>query len=143
MSQNKILFFIFIFFLFIKGLYAKPSQIVLKRRYINQYVLIMDWIVRADSWIVTHYNDTNLCRFAHSISELLVELARKMIPPDSLKPIHPHLLIIVENMERSLYYCAQGEKKKYLKFRRIVLEEQKIIDQLLIDLHINIPMIEE
>ena len=140
--KNKILIFsIIITFTLI--LEAKPSQAVLKRIYINQYVLIMDWVVRTDSWIITHYNDRHLCKFSHRISQTYMEEARKLNPPESLKPIHPHLLIIMENMERSLYYCSIGNKKRYLKSRRIVLEEEKIIDELLMELHIRIPIIEE
>ena len=141
MKNKLLLFFAILFFSLI--LEAKTSQAVLKRIYINQYVLIMDWVVRTDSWIITHYNDTHLCKFAHRISRTYMEEARKLNPPDILKPIHPHLLIIMENMERSLYYCSTGKKKLYLKFRRVVLEEQKIIDELLMELRINIPIIEE
>lgn len=120
----------------------KSSQANLKRIYINQYVLLIDWISRADRWIISNYNDSQLCKLAHKLSKIYLEEANKLIPPEELKPIHPHFLMVMENMERALYYCATEDKKQYLKFRRIVLEEQKIIDELLIQLHITIPTIE-
>lgn len=114
-----------------------------KTSYINQVVLILDWVDRTDSWIVTHLIDTKLLQFTHSIAENYVEIGNKLSPPPELVSIHPHILLLLENMERSLFYGARGDRRRYLRYRKMLIDESRIIDEIVEELHINIPTIDE
>lgn len=110
---------------------SPPASAETRREYVNEYVLIIDWVTRADSWVTAHLEDTSLCRTAHSIAERHVELARRLTPPQEFAPIHPHFLLVVENAERMLHHAASGNRIAFHRQRRHVHEELRIISELL------------
>ena len=102
-----------------------------RREYVNRFVLIVDWVTRAETWVNGHFEDTGLCRMAHSIAERHVELTRRMTPPQEFVSIHPHLLIVMENVERMFDYASADDRNSFRRHRRIVHEEMRVIAELL------------
>lgn len=107
------------------------AQAETRREYVNRYVLLIDWVNRAESWVTGHFEDSGLCRYAHSIAERHVELTRRMTPPQEFISIHPHVLLVMENAERMFDYAAEGNRQAFRRHRRIVHEELRVISELL------------
>ena len=107
----------------------EESQADTRREYVNKFVLLVDWVSRAELWVASHFEDPSLCRTAHSIAERHVEEARRMTPPPEFVSIHPHMLMVMENAERMFGYAAAGNRAAFRRHRRIVHEEQRIITE--------------
>ncbi len=112
---------------------ALPSQAQAETRqeYVNRYVLLIDWLARAELWVTSHLTDSGLCRMAHTMAEQHVELARRMTPPTEFLSIHPHLLLVMENAERMFEHAASGDRTAFRRHQRIVHEEQRLIAEIL------------
>lgn len=102
-----------------------------RREYVNKYVLLIDWVNRAELWVRSHSEDAGLCRMSHAIAERHVELARRMTPPAEFVAIHPHFLLVMENAERMFAHAAAGNRSAFRRHYRIVQEEQRMIAELL------------
>jgi hypothetical protein len=102
-----------------------------RREYVSRYVLLIDWINRADTWVTVHFEDPGLCRMAHSIAERHVEVARRITPPAEFVSIHPHVLLVLENAERMFDVAADGNRVAYRRHRRVMHEEMRLIAELL------------
>ena len=110
---------------------TRAAQAENHREYVNEYVLLLDWVNRSDMWMRGHLEDLTLCRMAHSVAERQVELVRRITPPPEFVAIHPHLLLVMENTERMYAYAAAGNRAAFRRHYRIVQEEQRLITELL------------
>ncbi len=110
---------------------AQTCHAETRREYVNRYVLLIDWISRAESWVTGHFEDAGLARMAHSIAERHVELTQRITPPAEFLAIHPHLLLVLENAERMFGTAASGNRVSFRRYRHHVHEEMRIISEIL------------
>ena len=86
-----------------------------------------------------HAADPEMSRFAYPLSEYYVELAGKMMPGDKLKLVHPHVLIVVENVERAFNAASHGDLHAFRQHVRTIREELATLDAVLKHLKIRLP----
>jgi hypothetical protein len=107
--------------------------------YLSQFVLMMDWVNRAIVYVPRHEADMDLADVAHAVAEELVEKSQRLTPPDELRELHPHFLIVLENTERAFYYLSQGDTEKAERHLAVVRDETRIMRQIQRESGIEIP----
>ena len=51
-----------------------------------------------------------------------------MTPPERYVLLHPHFLLVLENIERSFFYAARGDLKRYRRYQKIVRKELHLLE---------------
>ena len=109
------------------------------RTYMVQLALTLEGARRLMLWVETHPNDPEFARFAYPLAERYVEMAGHMTPSKKLSSAHPHLLLVVENVERALDAPGQGDLAVFRQRMRTVREELSILDNVLKQLKLKLP----
>jgi hypothetical protein len=109
------------------------------RTYMVQLALTLEGARRLMLWVETHPNDPDFARFAYPLAERYVEMAGHMTPSKKLSSAHPHLLLVVENVERALDAAGQGDLAVFRQRMRTVREELSILDNVLKQLKLKLP----
>jgi len=107
--------------------------------YLSQFVLMMDWINRAIVYVPRHEDDPDLADVAHAVAEAFVEKSQRLTPPEELRDLHPHFLLVLENAERTFYYLSQGDSEKADRHLAVVHDETRIMRQIQREIGIEIP----
>lgn len=109
------------------------------RSYLIQMGLTLEGVRRLTLWVEMHPNDPDLARFAYPLTERYVEIAGHMTPSKKLATAHPHLLLIVENVERALDAAGRNDMAVFRQRMRTVREELVILDNVLKQLKLKVP----
>jgi hypothetical protein len=110
-----------------------------ERVYLAELCMVLEGARRLILWAETYPSDTDFARFAHPLAERYVEMAGRMTPPGKLVVVHPHLLIVVENVERALDAAGSGDLGSFRQRMRIVREELSNLDGVLKQLKVRLP----
>ncbi len=89
---------------------------------------MIDVAVRLNDYVKKHLGDKGVCSYAQGVAEKNVEEASRMTPPPSFSMVHPHLLLVLENMERSFYSASKGDLAGYRKYQKRLRKEMKLLD---------------
>jgi hypothetical protein len=116
-----------------------PAAATEQAKYLSQFVLMMDWVNRAIVYVPRHEDDTDLADVAHAVAEQLVEKAQRLTPPDALRDLHPHFMLVLENAERAFHFLAEGDTEKADRHLALVRDEVRILRQIQRDIGIEIP----
>lgn len=109
------------------------------RVYLTQLSFVLEGARRILLFGEAHAADPEMSRFAYSLSEQYVELAGKMTPGERLRIVHPHLLIVVENVERAFNASAHGDKHAFRQHVRTIREELATLEAVLKHLKVRLP----
>ncbi len=109
------------------------------RVYVAELAMVLEGARRILLWTETYVGEPEFARFSHPLAERYVELAGRMVPPKRLVVAHPHLLLIVENVERALDAAATGDLASFRQRARIVREELVTLDSVLRQLKVRLP----
>lgn len=109
------------------------------RTYMAQLALSLEGARRVLSWVETHHDDPEYARFAYPLAERYVEMAGHMTPTQKLAMAHPHLLLVVENVERAVDAARRGDLTVFRQRSRTVREELSILDAVLKQLNVKLP----
>jgi hypothetical protein len=112
------------------------------RLYLAEVAMVLEGSRRLLLWTENHVNEPEFARFAHPAAERYVEMAGRLVPPEHLVAAHPHLLLVVENVERALDAAASGDTSAFRQRARTVREfalqfvgRQIVINELTLDAH--------
>lgn len=101
-----------------------------KQEYQNRIRVMFDYAVRMNDYVRNHLGDRKLGAYAQSMAEQNAIEAERMTPPDCFRMLHPHFLLVLENIERSFYFAAKGDMGKYRRHQKIVRKELNLVDAL-------------
>jgi hypothetical protein len=118
--------------------HAEP-EVRRDRSYMIQLGLTLEGVRRLMLWVESHPNDPDLARFAYPLAERYVEMAGHMTPSKKLSTAHPHLLLVVENVERALDAAGRSDMAVFRQRMRTVREELAILDGVLKQLKLKLP----
>lgn len=99
-----------------------------KSEYENRFQFMLDFAVKTNEYVRLHLGDKGLALYAQSMAERNANEAEKMTPPPQYKLLHPHFLLVLENIERSFFHAAQGKMDRYRYFQGVVRDELKILE---------------
>lgn len=109
------------------------------RVYLTQLAFVLEGARRVLLFGEAHSADPELSRFVYPLSEHYVELAGRMTPGDRLKIVHPHLLLVVENVERAFNAASEGDQHAFRQHVRTIREELSTLDAVLKHLKVRLP----
>jgi hypothetical protein len=118
---------------------APPAAATPLPNYLAQFVLMMDWVNRSIVYVPRHDADAELARVAHAVAETLVEQSQRLAPPDELRDLHPHFVLVLENAERAFHYLEQGDAERADRHFAVVRDETRMMRQIQRELGIEIP----
>ncbi len=118
---------------------APDARATPQANYLSQFVLMMDWVNRAVVYVPRHADDLDLADVAHAVAEAFVEKSQRLTPPEELRDLHPHFLLVLENAERAFYYLSQGDSEKADRHLALVRDESRIMRQIQREIGIEIP----
>ena len=101
-----------------------------KQEYQNRLRVMFDYAVRMDDYVRNHLGDRKLAGYAQAMAEKNASEAERMTPPDDYRMVHPHLLLVLENIERSFFYAAKGDMGQYRHHQKIVRKELNLVEAL-------------
>ncbi len=99
-----------------------------KREYQNRFRLMLDFAVRTNEYVRRQLGDRSLSLYSHAMAEKNATEAEKMTPPKPYALLHPHFLLVLENIERSFFFAARGEMGRYRHHQRIVRKELQLLE---------------
>ncbi len=109
------------------------------RLYLMQLSFVLEGARRVLLFGEAHAADAELSRFMYPLSEHYVEMAGRMTPSERLKIVHPHLLLVVENVERAFDAAAHGDQHAFRQHVRTIREELATLDAVLKHLKVRLP----
>ena len=107
-----------------------PSHAESKQEYQNRFRVMVDFAVRLNDYIRSHLGDKKLASYAQAMSERNADEAEKMTPPPKYNMLHPHFLLVLENIERSFYFAAKGDLSQYRHHQKLVQKELRLLEAL-------------
>jgi hypothetical protein len=109
------------------------------RVYLSELALLVEGSRRLLVFAEQNLDERELTRFAHPLAERYVELAGHMLPSAKVVVAHPHLILVVENLERALDAAAAGDAITYQKRSRIARDELANLEAVLKQLKLRLP----
>jgi hypothetical protein len=109
------------------------------RVYLSELSLLVEGSRRLIAFAEQNLDERELTRFAHPLAEQYVELAGHMLPSPKVVVAHPHLILVVENLERALDASAAGDAVTYQKRIRIARDELANLEAVLKQLKLRLP----
>lgn len=109
------------------------------RVYLSELSLVVEGSRRLIAFAEQNLDERELTRFAHPLAERYVELAGHMLPSSKVVVAHPHLILVVENLERALDAAAAGDAVTYQKRIRIARDELANLEAVLKQLKLRLP----
>jgi hypothetical protein len=101
-----------------------------KKEYEARFVAMMEIATRIDDLARQHLGDKALLEYAHAIAATNASEAEQMTPSKEYATLHPTFLLVLENLERSLFYAADGKMERYRHFQKLMRKEQLLLDEL-------------
>jgi hypothetical protein len=101
-----------------------------KREYEARFVAMMEISERIDDLARQHLEDRALLEYAHTMAAANAAAAEQMTPSKEYAMLHPHFLLVLENIERSLFYAADGKMERYRHFQKQVRKELQLLEEL-------------
>lgn len=109
---------------------AVEAEAESKQEYQNRIRVMFDYAVRMNDYVRSHLGDRKLGAYAQSMAEQNAVEAERMTPPDNYRMLHPHFLLVLENIERSFHFAAKGDMGKYRQHQKIVRKELNLVEAL-------------
>lgn len=109
-----------------------------ERAYMSELALVIDGARRLVSFCDQHADEKELAKFARPLAERYVDLASRMLPSARLAVAHPHLLLVVENIDRALDAAAAGDGVSHQKRLRIARDELANLEAVLKQLKLRV-----
>jgi len=101
-----------------------------KQEYENRFVFMLDFAVRTNEYVRQHLGDKGFASYAHAMAEKNAQLAERLTPPKKFELLHPHFLLVLENIERSIFYAAKGDLPRYRHHQKVVRKELSFLETL-------------
>lgn len=101
-----------------------------KLEYQNRFRMMLDFAVRTNEYVRQHRSDKSLASYAAEMAALNARAAERMTPPRRYTQVHPHFLLVLENIERSFFFASQGKLDRYRHHQKVVRKELHMLESL-------------
>ena len=110
-----------------------------ERLYLTEVGVVVDGARRLLAYCEQRGGDVDFAKFAQPLAERYVELAGRRVPSPKAAVVHPHLLLVVENLERAIDAAASADTTTYQKRVRVTRDELMNLDAVLKQLKLRLP----
>ncbi len=95
--------------------------------YLNRAAMLVIQASRESEYLRGRVNDKDLAELVHQVAVARLEAASRMNVPKEVVQAHPHLLLILENYERSADAAVEGHNERFLIYQQRARDEESIL----------------
>jgi hypothetical protein len=106
------------------------SRAETKKEYETRFLTMMEISQRLDDTAKLHLGDKGLLRYLHELADANAKSAEQMTPPKEYSNLHPSFLLVLENIERSLYFAMDGKMERYRHFQKLKNKELQLLEEI-------------
>lgn len=107
--------------------------------YATRFSMVLDWAIQSNNFVRDHITDRELAAHLSQIAAKQVELCSVWTPPEEFRPVHPHLILVLENVERAFFFASRGNLANYRHHFKVIREELRMVDALLGKYRLKLP----
>ncbi|HEU4409203.1 MAG TPA: hypothetical protein VFS43_28350 [Polyangiaceae bacterium] len=109
--------------------------------YLDRAGLLVGEMHRANEFLQAHAGDKELAALVREGAEARVRAARKMSVPKEVVPMHPHLLLALENAERAAAAAQEGTLERFGHHLRVSRDEESVFRAMLAQQKYELPSV--
>jgi len=109
--------------------------------YLNRAALLVAQASRESEYLRGRVGDKDLAELVHAVAAARLEAASRMNVPKEVVLAHPHLLLTLENYERSADAAVEGHNERFLIYQQRARDEEVILRGVLKQLGFALPEI--
>ncbi len=95
--------------------------------YLNRAAMLVIQASRESEYLRGRVMDKDLAELVHQVAVARLEAASRMNVPKEVVQAHPHLLLILENYERSADAAVEGHNDRFLIYQQRARDEEGIL----------------
>jgi hypothetical protein len=95
--------------------------------YLNRAAMLVIQASRESEFLRGRVNDKDLAELVHQVAAARLEAASRMNVPKEVVQAHPHLLLTLENYERSADAAVEGHNERFLIYQQRARDEEVIL----------------
>lgn len=95
--------------------------------YLSRATMLVVQASRESQYLRGRVNDKDLAELVHAVAAARLEAASRMNVPKEVVQAHPHLLLTLENYERSADAAVQGHNDRFLVYQQRARDEEVIL----------------
>jgi hypothetical protein len=95
--------------------------------YLSRAAMLVVQASRESEYLRGRVNDKDLAELVHQVAAARLEAASRMNVPKEVVQAHPHLLLTLENYERSADAAVQGHNDRFLVYQQRARDEEVIL----------------
>ena len=107
--------------------------------YLDRAAILLDQARKEGDMLQPRTYDKELATMIKSLSEVRTKAARRMEIPAAIAKAHPHLLLVLENMERAADAALAGNFKKFMQHLNTARDEDRTFRALVAELGYSLP----
>lgn len=109
--------------------------------YLNRAALLVLQASRESEYLRGRVNDKDLAEVVHRVATARLEIASRMNVPKEVVMAHPHLLLTLENYERSAEAAVESKAERFLIYQQRARDEENVLRGVLKQLGWALPSI--
>lgn len=95
--------------------------------WLNRAGMLVGQASRESDFLRGRVNDKDLADLVHKVALARLESASRMNVPKEVVMAHPHLLLVLENYERSASSAAEGQAERFLIYQQRARDEERTL----------------
>jgi hypothetical protein len=95
--------------------------------YLNRAAMLVIQASRESQYLRGRVNDKDLAELVHQVAAARLDSASRMNVPKDVVMAHPHLLLTLENYERSAKSAVEGHNERFLIYQQRARDEEMIL----------------
>lgn len=107
--------------------------------YLDRAALLLDAARKEGDMLQPRYSDREFVLLVHVVAEARAKAARSMEVPAAVGKVHPHLLLVLENIERAASAGLDRNFKKFAEHISAARDEERIFRSILAELGYALP----
>jgi hypothetical protein len=107
--------------------------------YLNRAALLVVQAARESEYLRGRLGDKDLAELVHAVAQARLEAASHMQVPKEVVQAHPHLLLTLENYERSAFAATEGQAERFLIYQQRARDELQVLRGVLKQLGWSLP----
>src|ERR1041384_1326445 len=95
--------------------------------YLNRAALLVVQASRESEYLRGRVNDKDLADLVYRVASARLEAASRMNVPKEVVMAHPHLLLTLENYERSAQAATESKAERFLIYQQRARDEENVL----------------
>jgi hypothetical protein len=107
--------------------------------YLNRAAMLVAQASQESDFLRARVNDRDLAALVHRVALARLEAASRMNVPKEVAQAHPHLLLVLENYERSADAAKESQAERFLIYQQRARDEERTLRGVLKQLGWTLP----